>query len=158
MYLSGICLCYGLWFILLCRNKVQQYLSDHLNDSLAASQVGKTQKIKGDTILLMLLRLRQCCSHPTLTKEVLHHNQHLYSCNFALSNLLYMLCLFETKVIVKEELEGEGVELGLVAALKELSVQETNIPKDMEQMKLPTSSCKVSNRFAYVCYSFFGSL
>ena len=56
--------------LLLFRTTLVKYLDGKANDSVAASQAKNGERIKGDTILLMLLRLRQCCSHPALTKEV----------------------------------------------------------------------------------------
>ena len=55
------------------RTVLVKYLSSKADDSVSASSRsagGGSDKVKGDTILLMLLRLRQCCSHPTLTKTV----------------------------------------------------------------------------------------
>ncbi|XP_067936889.1 transcription termination factor 2-like [Watersipora subatra] len=81
-----------------CESVLSRYLESKTNDSLAMKQPEvRGKQVKGDTILLMLLRLRQCCSHPFLTKEQL----------------------------VEEELKGEGLELDLVSAMKELGIQDS---------------------------------
>lgn len=51
------------------RTVLVKYLASHERSGISSSKPS-TDRIKGDTILLMLLRLRQCCSHPDLTNEV----------------------------------------------------------------------------------------
>ncbi|CAH1783191.1 unnamed protein product [Owenia fusiformis] len=66
-----------------------------------ANQSGKTQG-GGGQILLMLLRLRQCCSHLALMKDA----------------------------IEPESAETEGIDLNLVDQMKDLGISETGGPKE----------------------------